>query len=669
MKFLKYLSAGVLALGLASCGGGGGSAGTTSTGSGITPTPTPTTPTVPTIPTVPTVPNANANVATIRINSSATSLNADGSSLVTFTVFALTSGNASVTGATIDLAATNGVILSSPSVVTTATGATVTMIAVSSDQTKRISALTASCAGCTASPATAQINVIGASVAVTNSGATSLIVRGATTALNATVKDVFGVVMQGVTVSFAATDPAILGLNAPTGVTNSSGIATVTVAGLTAGTASINVSALGNAKSQAYTSGLGTTVLAVTSPANNFVMLTGAPGKLITVSAPGASTLTFTTTRGTFGNGTTSQNVAVVNNTASATLTSVQAGTATITIGDNLLRSADLTLVVSPPVTAVNKILLNASQTTLPIANASGSQSSLTLTARAVFFDGVTDQSVVNVPIEFSMAGGPGAGEFLAPALAFTDSAGNAVATFTAGTSASIPNGIVISAKVQGTAVQTGTSPSSNNALLTIGGQALSVAFGPASVLGESSDKTLYIQAYSVQVTDANNNPVPNKVVTLRMRPVAFSLGGACTVTETYCSEDWNANGSLEAAAEDGVRISTTTATAGSCPSTASTVATALTIGGIPPGTPDRILTPPNSDGGSVPTTVTTDASGIAAFNLTYLKGSALWVINKLTATVSSNGTETGKSTIFRLAQSVPDFGPPCALPPSPYSY
>lgn len=513
--------------------------------------------------------------------------------------------------------------------------------------------------------------MIGASVAVTNSGAPSLIVGGASTTLNATVKDVFGVVMQGVTVSFAATDPAILGLNAPTGVTNSSGVATVTVAGLTAGTASINASALGNAKSQAYTSGLATTVLAVTSPANNFVMLTGAP-KLITVSAPGASTLTFTTTRGTFGNGTTSQNVTVVNNTASATLTSVQAGTATITIGDNLLRSANLTLVVSPPVSAVNKILLNASQTTLPIDNASGSQSSLKLTARAVFFDGLTDQSVVNVPIEFSMAGGPGAGEFLSPALAYTDGAGNAVATFTAGSSASIPNGIVISAKAQGTAVQTGTSPSSTNALLTIGGQALSVAFGPASVLGESSDKTLYIQAYSVQVADANNNPVPNKVVTLRMRPVAFSLGGACTVTQTYCSEDWNANGSLEATAEDGVRIPTTTATAGSCPNTANAVAAAvasLTIAGIPPGTPDTILTPPNSDGGSVPSTVTTDASGIAAFNLTYLKGSALWVINKLTATVSSNGTETSKSTIFRLAQSVPDFGPPCALPPSPYSY
>lgn len=654
MSFSKYLVGLAVAVALTACGGGGGSAGTNSTSSGTTPAPT-----IPTTQATPTVPSANATVAAIRINASATVLNADGTSLVTFTVFALTSGNASVTGATIDLAATNGVILSSPSAVTTATGATETMIAVSSDQTKRISTLTASCSGCTASLATAQVNVIGASVAVTNSGGSSLIVGGASTTLNATVKDVFGVVMPGVTVSFAATDPAVLGLNAPTGVTNSSGVATVTVSGLTAGAASINVSALGNAKSQTFTSGNVASVLAVTSPANNAVLVTNSP-QIITVSAPGASTVTFATTRGTFANGAASQSIPVVGGNASAVLTAPLAGTASITMIDNNTpspRTVSLTLVVSPPVSAANKILLSASQTTLPIATA-GNQSSLTLTARAVFFNGSTDQSVANVPIAFSMTGGPGAGEFLSPALAYTNSAGNAVATFTAGTAVSIANGIVISANIQGTTVQTDISPSSNSAQLTIGGQALSVAFGPASVLGESSDKTLYIQAYSVQVTDANNNPVSGQIVTLRMRPVAFSLGGACTVTATYCSEDVNGNGSLDPL-EDGTRTSTTVATAGTCPS-------------VPPavtGTQDSNLTPQNSDGGGIPSILTTDATGIAAFNLTYLKGSALWVINKLTATVSSSGTETSKSTIFRLAASVPDVSPSCSLPASPYGF
>jgi len=640
MNLLKYAMGLAVAVTLTACGGGGGSAGTP-IGSTTPATATATT---------------NANVASIRINSSATVLNADGTSLVTFTVYALTSGNASVTGATIDLAASNGVVLSNPSVVTTATGATVTMVALSSDQSKRISTLTASCAGCTASPATSQVNVIGASIALTNFGVTSLIVGGASATLSATIKDVFGQAMSGVTVSFAATDSAVLGLSAPTGVTNGSGVATAQVSGLATGSASINVSALGNAKSQAYTSGNAASVLAVTTPANNAVLVTNT-AQTITVSASGASTVTFTTTLGTFANGAQSQTITVVSGNASAVLTAPQAGTLTITMFDSLSRTTNLTLVVSPPVSAANKILLSASQTTLPIATA-GSQSSLTLTAHAVSSNGSTDQSVANVPIAFSMTGGPGAGEFLTPALAYTNSAGNAVATFTAGTAVSISNGIVISANIQGTTVQTGVSPSSNSAQLTIGGQALSVAFGPASVLGESSDKTLYIHAYSVQVTDANNNPVPNQIVTLRMQPVAFSLGGACNVTATYCSEDVNGNGSLDPG-EDGTRTSTTDATVGSCP----TVPPAVT------GMKDGNLTPQNSDGGGVPSIVTTDATGIAAFNLTYLKGSAFWVFNKLTATVSSSGTETSKSTIFRLAASVPDVGPPCSLPASPYSY
>lgn len=650
MKFLKYLWVFVLAAVLAACGGGGGSASsTTDTGTGTTTA-------------TPTVESANANVASIRVNSSASVLNADGTSSVTFTVYALTSGNASVPGATINVAATNGVILSKASVITTDEGATLTMVAVSSDQTKRISTLTASCVGCTSSPATSQVNVIGASIALTNSLA-SLIVGSASATLSTTIKDVFGVAMSGVTVSFAATDSAVLGLSASTGVTNNLGVATVLVSGLKAGDASINVSALGNAKSQVYISGVAATVLAVTSPANNTVLVTNI-AQTIAVSAPGASTVTFATTLGRFGNGSASQTISVAGGNASADLTVSQAGTASITIIDNNTpspRTASLTLVVSPPVSAANKILLSASQTTLPVATA-GSQSSLTLTARAISSNGSTDQSVANVPILFSMTGGPGAGESLTPALAYTNSAGYALATFTAGSAVSISNGIVISAMIQGSSpiVQTGTSPSSNTIPLTVGGQSLSVAFGPASVLGESSDKTLYIQAYSVQVTDANNNPVSGQIVTLRMRPVAFSLGSACTVTKTFCSEDVNGNGSRDPD-EDGVRTLIPN------DSVALGVSSCPTI--LPPvtGTLDGNLTPQNSDGGGVPSMVTTDASGVAAFNLTYLKGSALWVVNKLTATVSSSGTETSKSTIFRLAASEPDTTT-CYLPPSPYA-
>jgi hypothetical protein len=591
------------------------------------------------------------------VNSSSTTLNADGTSSLTLTLYALTTGNASVAGATIDVAATNGVILSTPSVVTTATGATVTITAVSSDQTNRVSTITASCMNCSASPATTQIKVVGASIALTNAGSTSLIVGGATSTLSATVKSFSGASLSGVDVSFAVTDPLVLGLSVASAKTNSAGVAQVTVSGLKAGSAIVNVSALGNAASQAYTSGAPAAVLAVTSPSNNSVLETNA-SQTITVSAPaGATSVTFATTLGSFANGQASQSILVASGIATATLTAAQAGTATVTVIDTLKNTANVTIVVSPPVSAANKILLNASQTTLPISLADGGQNSLTLTARAIASDGLNDQAVANVPILFTMTGGPGAGESLTPALAYTNSSGNATATFTSGSVASISNGIVISASIQGTAVQTGTLPSNNNVLLTVGGQALSVAFGPASVLGESTDKTLYVQQYSVQVTDANNNPVSGQVVTLRMRPVAFSTGPACAVEATYCSEDVNGNGSLDAD-EDGRRTPTTVATAGSCP-------TAPPVNTL---TRDTNLTPSNSDGGGIPATVTTGANGTAAFDLTYLKGSAFWIVNRLSATVSSNGTETNKSTIFRLPALEADVIPICRLPASPYS-
>jgi hypothetical protein len=62
MKFLKYLSAGVLAVALTACGGGGGSAGTASSGTGSGTSGTPATPT-PTLTTTPvSVPTINLSI-------------------------------------------------------------------------------------------------------------------------------------------------------------------------------------------------------------------------------------------------------------------------------------------------------------------------------------------------------------------------------------------------------------------------------------------------------------------------------------------------------------------------------------------------------------------------------------------------------------------------------
>jgi hypothetical protein len=659
MKLLKLLASIAFTLTVAACGGGGGNAS------------------APPVTDPSTLVAGNSKVGAIKLNVIGPSvLNADGTSSVTIKVFALTSGNASVAGATIDLTATNGVILSAPSVVTAADGATLTVIADSANQSNRTSTISASCLNCTAAIVTSDVKVVGATVALSNAGASALIVGGSSATLTVTVKGVGGVGLQGVDVAFASTDASLLRLSAATAKTNSSGVASVLVSGIAAGSASVNVSALGDVKSQAYTSGAATAVLAITSPSDNSIVEADKP-LVISVAAPGgASTVTFASTRGTFAGGASSLEVQVVGGTASATLTASSAGTAAITVVDNLKRSVSITLVISLNPTKVNKILLDAVQTTVPVVSTSGAQSSVAVRARAVYFDGVTDQFVAGTPIEFSMLGGPGAGEFLTPALAYTNSSGVAVATFNAGTAASIPDGIVINAKVQNSfpvVVQTGSGQSSKSLKLTIGGQSLSVAFGPSSKIGSSTDNTLYLYQYSVIVTDANNNPVANQPVTLRMRPVAFSLGTSCSIGRTFCSEDVNGNDSLDPG-EDGARTELTASLGTNGGDISASVASCPKVPPIPqaPGSSnDTNLTPSNSDGGAVPSSVTTDVNGIASFTLTYLKASSLWVVNKLTATVSSNGTETSKSTIFRLVASEADVKLPdtCFIPNSPYGF
>ena len=648
MSIIKTITGLMLVAAVAACGGGGGSAsGTSSASTGTSST---------------TTPAASSTVANILVSApSPVTLDAAGTRSLTLTIRALDAASGLVKGAVLNLSVDGNTILSTSTVTTDPTTgiATATLTANSSDQVSRLATVSVKCNACSASPGTLVVQVTGATLTVTTSGGTALSAGGNPITLSATVKDSSGNPLQGKTVTFSSTDGSILSLGSTSAVTAASGVATTVVSGLVAGSASVNTSVLGNATSTDFTVSSATGSLTITSPGTGAAMVTNVP-QTITVSAPGATRINFTSTLGTFSS-------AFVNgNAGSSVLTAGQAGSATVTVFDDVGRTASLVLKVSPPASSANKIILSASQTTVGLATATATPT-LRLTARALYSVGASDQGVANVPILFSMTGGPGSGEYLTPAYQLTDSSGYAYADFYGGSSASIPNGISVGAQIQNTSVQTGTAPSSNRVQLTVGGQALSVAFGRASVIRESTDKTLYIQDYSVQVTDANNNPVQNSVVTLRLRPVAFSTGNACVPTATYCSEDANANGSLDAG-EDGVRYPITETTTSQCPNiNALPVPVAAKI--------DGLLTPVNSVGGAVPATVTTDGTGTAAFSLTYLKASSLWIVDKMSATVLVNGTESGSSTVFRLPASTADVvidsstgaATTCLIPPSPY--
>ena len=713
MSLFKTISGLLLAAVLTACGGGGGDASTP----------------VSVVP--PTTTTASGTIATMLLSApSPQTISADGVASITLTARALDSSNGLIKGAVLNLVSSGNTILSTSTITTDPiTGlATTTLVANPLDQTNRDAIVTLTCGSCSALPFTLPIHVSGGRIVVASSNDTLIVSvkNGTTTSLvnqtiTVAVKDASGIGMANQPVTF---ESGVIGLSpvvsfSPSaGKTNSLGVITTTVSGLIVNTSNapttVYVHALGDVNSTlSFKVNAAVGALAMTTPAVAATLTTAATAKdeftaftgiqkEVDINAPGATSITVSSTlgtlsatKGTIGSSNFLNLATDSSNNATVWLNVTQAGTSSLNVIDNTGAQSSVAVNVSPPWVTANKIILSANATTLQLKTATNTPF-IELTARALYSAATGDQSVAKVPILFTMIGGPGGGEFLSPAYQLTDSDGYAKAIFTSGTSASLPNGIVVAAATLGTTsvVTTGDGTSTNKndgkssgpVKLTIGGQALSVAFGAASVLRESSDKTLYIQDYSVQVTDANNNPVSNATVTLRVRPVAFSLGTGCKIDPdinvasqpaTYCSEDVNANGSLESTSEDGVRVLTTSQTAGQC--------------WVPPnpsvvykGTSDGLLTPQNSVAGSVPATVITSdgnlltpdgtskmPAGTAQFSLTYLKASAIWVIDKISATVTVNGTESGTSTVFQLPWTVADWDlkSTCHLPDSPFSY
>jgi hypothetical protein len=189
----------------------------------------------------------------------------------------------------------------------------------------------------------------------------------------------------------------------------------------------------------------------------------------------------------------------------------------------------------------------------------------------------------------------------------------------------------------------------------------------------------------SVLVADSNGSPAPlGTVVNISTWPIAWSTGAGCVfdpdgfvwgITSaagvvpvtygwvvgnggTFYNEDANENLVLDAS-EDGVRRY-------------------YSGGGVAgTGTVDGAITPVNSYGGTVvstkagdpPGTATTDANGLATFNLTYTKASAIWVVSRIRAQAVVQGTPAVGQYIARLPPSEADAGATCYLPPSPFTF
>lgn len=624
------------------CGSSGGGSNTPTTGTGTTTT-----------------------AAKLDLSASSTTVKSDGSTTTMLTVTALNASNAAVSGVTVTMGADTG-ILWPETVVTDSTGKGTVTFSSGGNPVNRTATITA-----TSGTVSAQIpvQIVGSTLTMTSTG-TQLPDNGTSpVTLTVTAKNASGSTVQNAAVTLTKSGAGNVTITPASGVTLANGTFTATVAGAAGGdgTATLTATALGATATTALTvtptfatfsidqQTLNGTVIAN----NNTTAMKIGDSLAIQVNAPSpTANVTFATTTGVW-NGTTNSVVSVPVNAAgkaNATLTTTQAGVASVQVYDTANQAASDTLTVAMTSKDAISITLQATPSVVPKSVGSTTGSS-TLIAMA---RGAGNSPVGDAPVSFSILNPTGGGETISPVVVMTAATtsgglnlGEARTSFSSGSVSSGQGGVQIRASVVGTTVETGTTPSGNDATVVIGGTAGSIAFGQATELSVNDNKTAYILAMSVLVADSNGNPAPaGTQVNLSAWPIAWSTGtdAPCAPDSddgvgmgTFLNEDGNENLILDSG-EDGNR----TYYAGS---------PAVRV-----GTKDTYLTPTNSAGGTVPATVTTDASGVAAFNLTYPKDSAIWTIVRIRASTIVQGSETVAQTIFRLDPLKADVEPDCKL-------
>jgi protocatechuate 3,4-dioxygenase beta subunit len=628
----------------------------------------------------------------VSLSTTQTSVKSDNSDSATVTATVLDANNAAVAGVTVAFSASGGQ-LSAASATTDALGqATVVFSAGTTDPSNRTATVTATVAG--VSPV--QIPIIVKGSTVTISAIPSLTIGGAAGADQATftvtAKDASGAPIYNtpITLSVAGSGatPGAATLTPTSATTDPSGQVSASITATSTGIVTVTVTGLGATATQNVTIAAGTAAFAITSPASSPATLSTNTDLTVTVNAPSQANVTFTSTLGTWDGGTSSLVTKQVSGgVVSAVLNSTTGGTATVQAIDPLdpTTYATLTVLISAPSTAAAQIDLQSDVGVLaPSTGGTQNQATFTATVRSDVASG--SALVAGAPVAFTLSNTTGGGETILPAYGITDSTGVVTATFTSGSLSSDSTGVQVTATVYNSSSAAIASASKN---IIINQKAGSVVIGAGTTVGEPvPGGATYYLPMSVVVADSNGNPVKNATVTLSAWPAYYRtgtwvmVGSACVanVTATFDNEDINRNLIFDAGEDvpylkgpypvssQGFTISDTSAQD-------SNGQEKFTVDGSIEGGPsglitfvsDGVLTPGNSAGGTLPATVTTDANGLANFDLYYAKEYSIWIRDEIKATTLALGTETTGVLTMTLPALKKD-ADNCLLAPSPFN-
>ena len=620
----------------------------------------------------------------LSIATSSTTVKSDNSNFAVITVTALSSTHAVLSGITVNFSATGGQ-LSASSVTTGANGqAQVNFYSGTRDKSNATDTITASATGATS--VMIPVQVVGSTVSLTTTAST-LTAGGTSATLTVTARDAGGTGIYNVPVTLAQSGMGGLTFTG-SGNTDVNGQFTTAVSaptGTPAGSTTLTATALGAIATQNYTV-LPATTFAIGSIAYtiNNVLVAGAntdvaTGKSSLHTSAGANYLTFnvtaptqakvrlSTTVGTWltcPGGTAGGNVCTTPVgfstplTASAALISALSGTASVQV-DGLDASGNVTGTVNHTVyvtaTTAVSVYLQASASNIQ-PSSGGTSHTLSLIATALDANG---QPVGGVQVSFAMLNTTGGGETISPVIQTssdgtnsTDPLGQARVTFTSG---SLPSGQTSSSVQVKATAWSGTNPVSNTQNIVIGGTAGSVVIGAGTTItADAATHTVYTYPMSVLVADSNGNPVPaGTVVSLSTWPVDYArgswvpavAGGTTNCVPSYVAGlhpvgTWQLNEDVN---EDLILETGEDANA------------------------NGRLDPPNSAAGTLPSSVVTDANGVASFNLSYLVQDAAWVTVRVRASALVQGSETSSQLVFVLPAMAADAAA-CVLPNSPFN-
>lgn len=330
--------------------------------------------------------------------------------------------------------------------------------------------------------------------------------------------------------------------------------------------------------------------------------------------------------------------LALVGGNAIAYVQAVGAGRTSLTAsneGTGVSVQADVEFVA--PLTPQATITLQADPAVIG-ANTAGSTSQRS-TLRAVVRDGTAENNLVkNAQVGFTIQSDASGGSLSSPSVLNTDGDGMASVSYIAGQASTGVDGVVVQAQLQG------VSNSSATAKLTVTKKSLFISAGSGNAL-DGSDSSTYRKTYTVFVTDAAGNPVPDVIITAAAWPKLYYKGylqysDAATswvvAQQLDCpNEDQNRNGMLDANEDENKN------------------------GYLDPGIPLNLST-----GGK------TDSTGTTTVTLTYPRDRANWLNVELTIRGNSSGTEATYVGYTLLPGLFSDFNRKDVSPPgvkSPY--